>query len=113
MSRSTQIMGLSPRAHRFLDKHGVTMPLVTCKTCGHSTGGAAVCEVYDTESGVAAGMFDDGPELRKWELQSGEWAKEVVQEVPWSSGPVIFLTLELQDGTRIGDWTEEEIQEAL
>lgn len=51
------------------------------------------------------GMFDEEIVLRKWEInekykndRDGECIREVVQEVPWSSGPMIFTCLEFDFG---------------
>ena len=56
------------------------------------------------------GMHDDGPMLDKYKLKSGKWVREVVQAVPWSSGPCIFLCLEDEDGKRLFEWTDGEIE---
>jgi len=54
--------------------------------------------------GKAAGMFpEEEINLRRWEVPSdfkndihhGRCIREVVQAVPWSSGPMIFTCLEL------------------
>ena len=84
----------------------------TCLTCGHTTGGEKVMRVYDTNSGREAGMFDDGPDLYEYELKDGRKIFEVVQAVPWSGGPCIFLCLELDSGERIGEWSQEELDNA-
>lgn len=48
-----------------------------------------------------SGMFDETLPLGKWKAPEGRWHKakyirEVVQEVPWSSGPMIFTRLEIE-----------------
>lgn len=55
------------------------------------------------------GMFDDLA-LHEYELKDGRTAREVVQEEIWSSGPMIWLALELSDGSRI-EWDPKDITE--
>ena len=71
-------------------------------------------EVYDKETGENAGMFQDGSPLEKYKLKDGTWVYEVIQACPWSSGPVIFLTLVDEQKQRIPslDWPQEEIDNA-
>jgi hypothetical protein len=53
-----------------------------------------------------SGMFEEEIPLRKWVLhpkikswgREGECIREVVQTVPWSSGPMIFTCLEVDHG---------------
>ena len=127
--RCTQIFGLSQKAKNFLNKHAERIPLETCPTCRsqkisrgflvamklegvHLVGNDYIQEVYDRETGVNAGMFEDGPELLRYKLKTGKWVKEIVQASPWSSGPCIFLCLEDEDGHRIGEWSKKEIDNA-
>jgi hypothetical protein len=73
------------------------------------------CEHCDRDDGPVSkvvghvGMFDDLP-LHEYELKDGRTAKEVVQHEVWSSGPMIWLALELSDGTSIL-WDEKDIDE--
>jgi hypothetical protein len=56
-----------------------------------------------------SGMFEEEIPLRKWVLhpkikswgREGECIREVVQTVPWSSGPMIFTCLEVDHGSMI------------
>lgn len=60
-------------------------------------------------------FYGDGPTLHTYGasvIGREVKVKEVIQAEPWSSGPVCFLCLELEDGTRIGEWSEEEINNA-
>ena len=106
--RCTQIMGLSEVAEQFLkDNH---QPVTKeCQTCHHIETVDAKISVY--ASAEDQGMFDDGPLLREYILKDGRAAREIVQAVPWSSGPCIFLCLEV-DGKRIGEWDAESIDHA-
>ena len=109
--RETQNMGLSQEALDWLDKHAERTKVKTCPTCKHTTGGGYDCEVYDKETGVSRGMFDDGPELYSYKTDR-ETVVEIVQAVPWSSGPCIFLCLQDKEGKKIGEWSQEEIDNA-
>ena len=114
MSRSTQEMGLSSAAWKFLQEKSERIPIQICSTCNHQTGGEIISEVYDKETGENAGMFQDGSPLEKYKLKDGTWVYEVIQACPWSSGPVIFLTLVDEQKQRIPslDWPQEEIDNA-
>lgn len=105
--RETQIFGLNSEALGFLDKNCKRTGEKTCPTCKHVTGGDKIVKDYKDESGL--GMFDDGPTLQEYTLKEGGVAREVVQASPWSSGPCIFLCLEI-DGKRMFMWEEGEIQ---
>lgn len=111
MSRSTQIMGISFAAFEYLRKHAAVTSMTTCKECGHVRGGEMTRHVYDQTTGRKEGMFEDGPDLYEYDLKDGSKAREVVQAVHWSSGPVIFLCLQLSNGSRVGEWSAEEISE--
>jgi len=78
MSRSTQFVGLTTSGTMF------TMGLERLPSDKHTTG-----------------MFEEELPLGKWKAPEGRWNKakyvrEVVQEVPWSSGPMIFTHLEIE-----------------
>lgn len=104
--RETQIIGLSPSAMNYLDSNAKKSEKTTCSTCGHSEGGIRINKKYSDARD--RGMFDDGPDLHEYELKDGKTAKEIVQATPWSSGPCIFLCLEV-DEKRIGEWSDEEL----
>lgn len=108
--RCTQLIGLSPAATNYLQENGIIIKGKSCPTCGHTSFDDYDCKVYGEAH--ASGMFDDGPDLREYKLKDGSTVKEIVQATPWSSGPCIFLCL-AKDGKRIGEWTEEEIDERL
>lgn len=104
--RMTQIMGLSPRAHQFIiDNRMIVQEKCSCPHCVTPHVDVEV----NKEIGDAShyGMFDDGPKLLGYQLKDGSWVNEYVQECQWSSGPMIFLSLE---GHPELDWTEEEMR---
>jgi len=106
--RKTQIIGLPLEATKFLNKNCKKYILERCGKCGHPTQMGRVKRIYD--SAASFGMFDDGPNLYEYKLRNGSVAKEMVQEVPWSSGPCIFLMLTI-DGKVAYKWTRKEIRE--
>lgn len=90
--RCTQFMGLSDGAGRFLrENQKYTAVKCNCPHCA-SEHVQKPCEV-DYDEAHSVGMFDDGPDLTRYELKDGSFVYEYVQAVPWSSGPMIFLAL--------------------
>ena len=108
--RCTQIAGLSKEALNYLVENGKKIIVSKCPHCE----GPLMEDFEEKEYDSAAdyGMFDDGPELFEYTMKDGSKVREIVQAVPWSSGPVIFLCLEDENGNRIGEWSEEEIRNA-
>lgn len=108
--RITSIIGLTKEACMFLSEN---CNMIVAEKCPHCH--KAIRFEYDKRvygDAKNAGMFDDGPELYEYTLKNGSKVREVVQAVPWSSGPCIFLCLEKQNVTRIGEWSQEEIDQA-
>lgn len=94
MSRSTSNMGLNSRARTFIDENVLKiLSKCDCPDCKTQHIIKMACEVYDLETGVKMGMFDDGPVLSKYRFNNGKIAYEIVQDCVWSSGPNIFLCL--------------------
>lgn len=92
-------MGLPTEAVAFLAEH--TKRKNVCSHCDRDDG--PVCKEIGR-----VGMFDD-LELLEYELKDGRTAKEVVQEEIWSSGPMIWLQLEVSDGTILA-WDPKDIE---
>lgn len=107
--RCTQIFGLSSEARKFIEENVKERDCNFCKHCGKPNGTEHDSKIY--ESAAHVGMFDDGPDLYEYQLKDGRVAREKVQDAPWSSGPCIFLCLEV-DGERICEWPQEEIDHA-
>lgn len=97
MSRSTKLIGLTKEAKEFLEKNCEKTPLGELKK-----------RVYKDVSQL--GMFNDGPVLYEYYLKGSGTVREIVQAVPWASGPNIFLCLKLYTGEIIYKWKEEEIE---
>ena len=96
--RATQFMGLCGNAYKYLKKHVKHIPAVKCDKCGHVEGGKFLYDVYKDASNL--GMMDDGPKLRRYHMKDDTFVYQVVQAIPWSSGPCIYLALsETEDTT--------------
>ena len=108
--RCIQLFGLSSEATEFLKLNGQIVPTYKCPHCGGTLAEGIEKKVY--ASAAEFGMFDDGPELHMYFLKDGKTVKEIVQDSPWSSGPCIFLCLQDEDGKRIGEWPQEDIEQA-
>jgi len=89
MSRSTQYIGLTQKAKNWLDDH---------------------CEPMESDNSTF-GMFGEKVPLGQWKCNNfpgwENWerdiiVREIVQETPWSGGPMIFTCLEAdyQNGGR-------------
>jgi len=103
--RCFQYMGLTKEAKKWLRKNCKMIPGDTCPHCNGVLNQKR--EIVSEE--LVDSFYGDGPTLHVYRLKDGGIVKEVVQAEPWSSGPVCFLCLELEDGFRIGEWSEEEI----
>jgi len=108
--RCTQMIGLKADALDWLRSNCNWIVDRVCPHCGGVLSHKLQSTVYEDASSL--GMFDDGPELSAYRLKNGQCVKEVVQCVPWSSGPMIFLCLEKEDGTRMFEWSDEEIEKS-
>ncbi len=97
--RMTQPMGLVPKAQAFLKEHAVLEN--HCEHCDRNSG-------YVGKEIGRTGMFDD-LQLFEYALKDGRVAKEFVQATVWSSGPMIWVALEV-DGEKFL-WPESELQE--
>lgn len=109
--RETQIFGLHDEAIKFIDDNVVSVDreVDPCPHCGKFTRKVNVREERIYGSARSSGMFDDGPDLTEYKLKDGSMVREVVQAVPWSSGPCIFLCLEDSDGNKMFEWDNDYI----
>lgn len=108
--RCTQLMGLTEGALNFLDENVEQVPAIVCDDCSKVI--TTQMKVVDTEDAGHVGMSNDGPILRHFQLKDGSIVKEVIQASPWSSGPCIFICLEKEDGTRMFEWSQKDIDNA-
>jgi hypothetical protein len=92
-------MGLALKAEAFLKEHAVLKD--PCEHCGRNSG--YVCKEIGR-----IGMFNDLV-LSEYKLKDGSVAKEFVQHELWSSGPMIWVALEV-DGEKFL-WPESELVE--
>ena len=97
--RCYQHVGLTKEAHEFLANNVEMIPDLICSDCG---------KVITTKQNIVATQvadmfYDDGPTLNAYRLNDGRTAVEVVQMAPWSSGPMGFLCLSI-DNERVFEW---------
>ena len=105
--RCYQHYGLTDEAEKYLKENCALEPDIVCPDCG---------KVISTKRKVLSfahheAFYSDGPILHVYKGKDGKKIKEVVQAMPWSSGPCGFLCLELEDGSRIGEWSDKEIDQ--
>ena len=107
--RCYQEIGLTPEARQFVLENTKMVPNITCPDCGKVITERLDCKEYRFEEM----FYEDGAHLLEYQLKDGRVAREIVQCSPWSSGPMAFFCLEIenQDGTkeRVFEWDEEEI----
>ena len=106
--RMTQYIGLHPKAKTWIEENVPKVPLKFCPHCSKPL----KYGVNRIGCGKALGMFDEEIVLYSYLDSEGKSiAREYEQCAPWSSGPMIFVGLEVPDG-RI-EWSESEIEEML
>lgn len=107
--RCDQLMGLPQIAIDFLAENEI--PLEICKCCHRPL------PLKTRLVGYFEGMFDTKYPLNQHQLKDGRVANEYLQTSPWSSGPCLFLGLQILDsqGNVVDDlqWTENEIAESI
>jgi len=107
--RCDQEFGLTAEARKYLESYARKIEAPpACPHCGKLTR----VDFEKKECGQYYGMFGDEYPLMEYTLHNGVKAREIVQAEPWSSGPCFFLCLLLENGTRIGEWRQSEIDNA-
>jgi len=108
--RCYQHIGLKKEVYEWLRENVAVRDVVThkCKNCGHED---VADELVILDEEHVDMFYGDGPTLTTYRLKTGAKVKEIVQAEPWSSGPIGFLCLELDDGKRLFEWSAEEIRE--
>jgi len=104
--RMHQYMGLTKKAERFLEVNIKMVPDIICPKCKE-----VITMKRDTKPySKIQGMYpEDTYALLEYYLKDGTIVKEVLQAQPWSSGPMSFICLELENGKKIFKWSKEEI----
>ncbi len=117
MSRSTQVVGLKPGARPWLEENCEKEEYDRCPHCSAFTKSKFRTTQYARSP---HGMFDDGPELDQYfgiGRYDGWIIREIDQHCEWSSGPVIFLCLELTNPqgntSKLFEWSDVEIHQNL
>ena len=103
--RTYQHIGLRSDAQQWLKEMVKKVPDIKCPDCGKVITERDSKSVWDT---VDTGYGD--MDLYEYNLADGTVVKEVMQCMPWSSGPMGFLCLEV-GGELWFQWTEEEIED--
>jgi len=103
--RTYQHIGLKSDAIVFLQEHAAMVPDITCPDCGKVVRERFAKNEYDTVDATYATVS-----LHEYVLRDGRMAREIMQCMPWSAGPMGFLCLEVE-GQLLFEWTEEEIAE--
>jgi hypothetical protein len=106
--RCYQEIGLRPEAETWLEQNCQKSPTNICKHCGKPNG-----EILTVISRVDMDSFyGDGPTLHTYLQKNGQWVREIIQAEPWSSGPCSFFCLELENGVRLFEWDQKDIDKA-
>lgn len=105
-----QLIGLNKKALVWLETNCVKEGCDPCPHCGKPTNQQLKTKIYHFEE-----LFPmDGVHLKEYETTKGRVIREVVQAVPWSSGPVVFLCLEKETKSgkkkRLCEWSQKEIE---
>ena len=108
MSRSLSLIGLKDEAREWLEKQ-LDQKKECCPTCGAKLATGFQPTIYDREDV----WYGTELELREFVTKNGKVIREVIQEIPWSSGPVVFMCLEDQKGKQLFPWSKEEMEERL
>lgn len=102
MSRSTQFVGLSDSAEKWIQKYCIHNTVSTTTITADESGKVMSKSVNITRTpctklikgGKVLGMFGEVVhELKSYTTKTGYEVIEFIQADPWSSGPVIFLAL--------------------
>lgn len=102
--REDQYVGFTPAAMAFLDEHETAVQICTCCKRPFPRDLRVIGHYY--------GMFETAYLLFRHVLKDGRVADEFLQASPWDCGPVFFLGLQVNDGTRF-EWSDEEIEQQM
>jgi len=103
--RCYQEIGLKPEAESWLRENVWMIPNQICPHCQKVISERMDSKVYEKVDS----FYNDGPHLQEYTLKDGSKVKEVVQIEPWSSGPMSFFCLQKEDGTRMFEWTGDDV----
>ncbi len=103
MSRTNSPMGLCSEATKFLEQNEVKPE--QCPHCNQLISSSITAR----QIGEYEGYWDVKYSLLRYKLKDGRTADEYLQLTEFSGGPVMFLGLQISDGTKI-EWEDWEIQ---
>jgi len=120
MGRCTQFVGINDKARKYLEEHCNKIKVKRSHEyhnprTGHTEYENSVGEILDSEVGDRFewdGMFDgEGGFLKVYYLKNGSKIYEKVQDVVWSSGPMIFTALCDENDVWVSEtlWTDDEM----
>jgi len=109
--RCSQYFGLSAEADLYIKENVAEVPNILCPHCSKVVNTKIDAHVYKIDEDDYMGWGH--PPLSEYRMKDGSILKEVVQDVPWSSGPCYFLCLENEDGEQVFEWPEEEIKSCI
>lgn len=101
--RMDQFEGLSANAIAFLKKHEVFQKI--CKCCKRSF--PRDLEIIGYFYGMSGVMYP----LHRHRFKGGGYADEFLQATEYSSGPMFFLGLTFEDGSKRFTWSQAKIEE--
>ncbi len=107
--RMFQEYGLSPEAEQWLLENCQVVGRDKCPHCGEFT--KTQLKVVSTKK--EDHFYGDGPHFATYVNKQGFFVKEVTQFEAHSSGPCHFKCLQLEDGTKVGKWSAEQINHML
>ena len=115
--RMDQHMGFTDAGREFIDNHAEIAGTRITKEV-YESGEERILSIepiYVTkEYDEFRGAYDPFP-LREFTARDGSVFREAVQASPWSSGPMIFMALQNENGEWIEEtlWDEEEINSTI
>ena len=110
--RTTQFMGLSEKAQKFLQENVQSVKTEVPCECGKGTVMRKAWNQIPTGEKIM-GMFEEEVhDLSRYFLKDGRIIEEFIQAEPWNSGPCIFLALrDAKTKKVIGAWPKKAIEE--
>ena len=112
MSRSHSFVGLKDEAFDFLEENCIK-DKISEEICPHC--GKIIRETFNKkmERIELCETFYEEFYLKRFFLKDGNYVDEIIQDEPWSSGPITFLCLKDKNEKKLFEWSDEEINKYL